>query len=160
MKQLKTLLIVLLLGVLCVGAITTTTSDKRITGLMNPVARLQFGQLSWATSAGHGEQTSTIYVNGTIYRMDVITSTVAGNADLTVDIGFTDGNGSAFGNELNQTGLAHSMAHYYDSQSSTNDDADFNPITHAGNITLAGDTNEDTGGTAQTLTVDVILFVR
>lgn len=160
MKQLKTVLIAILASALCIGAITTSTSDKRVTGLQNPVARIQTAQVDWVTSEGHAAQTADVYINGTIVRMDVVISTVTGNADLTVSITCTDENAADFGNELDHAALAHSATYYYDSASSADDDANFNPVTHNGTITVSMDPNEDTGGTAQTLAVDVIFYVR
>ena len=141
------------------GTIATSSSDERIKG-QSPVARIQTATLSWATGAGFAAQTSTVFVSGTIYRMDVVISTVTGNADLVASITCADDNGGVFGNELDHASLAHSATHYYDSQSSKNDDGNFNPVAHHGDITVTVDPNEDTGGTAQTLTVTVIFYVR
>ena len=142
------------------GALATASSDERAKGQSAPVARIQTASLSWATGAAHAVQTSTVFVSGTIVRMDVVISTVTGNADLVASITCADDNGGVFGNELDHASLAHSSTHYYDSQSSKNDDGNFNPVAHYGDITVTVDPNEDTGGTAQTLTVTVIFYVR
>ncbi len=138
--------------------IATSPADERVSGLMNPVARLQFGQAQWLTSGGHAALTRTIKVSGTIYRMDVIITSVTDNP--TVAITFTDANGIDFDNELDQAALADGSNHYFDSQSSANDDADFNPITHHGDIIVSIDPSADPGGSGQILNVDVILYVR
>jgi hypothetical protein len=139
-------------------AIATETSDKRVTGLQNPVARLQFEQASWVTGAGHAAVSKTIFVSGTIYRMDVIISSVTANP--TVALTFTDDNSVSLA-ELNQVALADGTNHTFDSVSHKGTaDADFNPVTHHGDLSVSIDPSADPGGAAQTLTVDVILYVR
>ncbi len=138
--------------------IATSPADERVSGIMNPVARLQFGQAQWLTGAGHAALTRTIKVSGTIYRMDVIITSVTDNP--TVNITAADDNGIAFGTELDHSGLADGTNHYFDSESSTDGDGDFNPVTHHGDITLTIDPSADPGGAAQILNVDVLLYVR
>ena len=142
------------------GTLVTASSDERAKGQSAPVARIQTATLSWATGAGFAAQTSTVFVSGTIYRMDVVISTVTGNADLVAAITCADDNGCVVGNELDHAAQAHSATHYYDSQSSKDDDGNFNAVAHHGNITVTVTPNEDAGGTAQTLSVTVIFFVR
>lgn len=141
------------------GTIATSPSDERVKGIQGPVARLQFGQLTWVTGEGHAAKTKDLFVNGKIVRMDVIIPAVTGNADLDVDITVTDENGSALGSELDHSGLGHGASYYYDSESSTASDGDFNPVYHNGTLTVSIDPNEDAGGSTQTLKVDVILYV-
>jgi len=141
------------------GTIATSSSDERVKGLQGPVARLQFPQVTFVTGAGHAAKTADLEVNGKIVRMDVIIAAVTGNSNLTTDVAITDENGSALGNELDHTTLAHGTSTYYDSESSTDGDADFNAVYHNGTLTVSVDPNEDTGGTLQTLAVDVILYV-
>lgn len=140
------------------GTIVTTTSEQRASGLQAPVARIQTVQRTWATGAGHAALTRTVFVSGTIYRMDVVISSVTDNP--TVAITCADDNGGVFGNELDHAALADGSSHYFDSQSSKDDDADFNPVTHHGDIVVTIDPSADAGGSGQTLAVDVIFFVR
>ena len=140
-------------------AIVTSSSDERSKGRQGPVARLQFPQVTFVTSEGHAAKTVDLSVNGKIVRMDVIIPAVTGNGDLTAALLVTDENGSDLGNELDHAGLAHNASYYYDSESSTDGDADFNAVYHNGILTLSVDPNEDVGGTLQTLKVDVILYV-
>ena len=141
------------------GTIATSSSDQRVTG-QHKVARIQTDQVTWITGAGHAAQSETVFISGTIYRMDVVIPAVTGNADLTVAITCADDNGCVFGNELDHAAQAHGVTNYFDSESSTDGDGNFNPVTHHGNIVVTMDPNEDTGGTAQTLAVDVIFYVR
>ena len=140
------------------GTIATTSEDRRVTGLQNPGARIQTVQKTWATGAGHAAQTDTVFISGTIYRMDVVISSVTANP--TVAITCADDNGCVFGNELDHAALADGSTHYFDSQSSKDDDADFNPVTHHGDIVVTMDPSADAGGAAQSLAVDVIFYVR
>ena len=138
------------------GTIATSSEDRRVSGRQNPVARIQTVQKTWATSAGHAAQTDTVFISGTIYRMDVVILAVTANP--TVAITCADDNGGVFGNELDHAALADGSTHYFDSQSSKDDDADFNPVTHHGDIVVTIDPSADAGG--GTLAVDVIFYVR
>ena len=142
------------------GTISTSQSEQRVMGPRRPVARIQAAQLSFVTGGGTTADTATVFVNGTIHRMDVVLSAVTGNADLTASVTCSDDNGCVFGNELDHANLADASTHYFDSESSKDDDADFNPVTHFGDITISVEPDEDVGGTTQTLNVDVIFYVR
>lgn len=138
-------------------AISTSPSDERVKGRQGPVARLQFNQMTWSGNSDHAAQTEDLYVNGTIVRMDIIINSVTGNPTTTFT--FADENSVAFGDELNQATLTDGTNHYFDSRSSKNDDADFNPVTHCGTITVTADPSA-AAGVGQTLTVDVILYLE
>lgn len=126
-------------------------SEKR------PVARIQFTRMSWATGAGHAAQTATVYVNGIIERVDIIISSVTDNP--TVNISWADLNSVVLLPAMNT--LADGTKHIkYGLSNKATQDADFNPVPHCGNITVTADPSADAGGSAQTLTVDVILYVR
>ena len=142
------------------GTISTSQEDKRVTGRSNPVARIQAAQLSFVTGGGVTADTATVFISGTIVRMDVVLSAVTGNADLTASVTCSDDNGCVFGNELDHANLADASTHYFDSQSSADDDGNFNPVTHHGDITVSVAPDEDVGGTLQKLLVDVLFFVR
>ena len=140
------------------GTLATASSDERAKGQSAPVARIQTVAATWATGAGNAAQTKTVFVSGTIYRHDVVISAVTANP--TVAIACADDNGCVFGNELDHAALADGSSHYFDSQSSTDDDADFNPVTHHGNITVTITPSADAGGSGQTLSVTVLFFTR
>ena len=135
-----------------------TMSDKRDQGRQYPVGRLEFVQQSWDTGDGHAAKTASLNINGTVYRMDVIISSVTANP--TVSITFTNANSIVYGNELDQAALTDGTSHYFDTESSKDDDADFNPVCMNDYVTVSIDPSVDPGGSDQTLTVDVILYVR
>ena len=122
-----------------------------------PIARIHFTQMSWATGDGHAAQTATAYVNGIIERIDIIISSVTGNP--TVNVSWADLNSVVLLPAMSS--LADGTKHIkYGLSNKGTQDADFNPVPHCGNITVTADPSADPGGTGQTLTVDVILYVR
>ncbi len=142
----------LLLAVLTMGA----SYDHREIQ-QSPVARVQFTRLSWVTGAGHAAQTATAAVNGTITRIDLVASAVTGNP--TLNVSYADDNGVVLLPAMNS--LADGTKHFKNALvNSISASADFNPVMHAGNITVTVDPSADAGGSAQTLTVDVILYIR
>jgi hypothetical protein len=132
-------------------------SDQRHLGPSKPVATYQITQQSWATGAGHAAKTTDLAnLNGMLERIDIIISSVTDNP--TVDVTLTDSNSCTL---VSLTGLADGTKHVklaYSNKSSP--DADFNPIPINDTVTVSIDPSADAGGTAQTLTVDVILYVR
>lgn len=132
------------------------TRDKRYEG--ESVARYEFAQLSWATGAGHAAKTATLgNVVGMIERVDIIISSVTGNP--TVNISFVDQNSVVVLPAMNTLadGTKHMKLAY---SNKGTQDADFNAVPHAGLLTVSADPSADAGGEGQTLTVDVILYVR
>ncbi len=136
------------------------TYDRRPTNANNQVARLQFAQQSWATGEGHAAANDTIqYVNGTIYRIDVIISSVTDNPTVTLTL--RDHNGIILVPDALFSTIADGTNHYFLAESNLGTpDADFNPVPHSGNVIATFDPSADPGGAAQTLTVDLILYIR
>lgn len=122
-----------------------------------PVARVECTRVSWATGDGHAAKTTTATVNGIIYRIDVIASEVTANPTLNVT--FADQNGTVC--IAAQNALPDGTANFRNALvNSILVSADFNPVAVAGTITVTVDPSADPGGVAQTLTVDVIFYVR
>ena len=134
--------------------------DQRALSTGSPVARLAAAQQSWATGAGHAAASDTIqFVNGTIYRIDAIISSVTDNP--TVAVTFRDQNSVVIIPDALCAALADGTNHIFLAESNKGTpDADFNPLPHSGNVTVSVDPSADPGGAGQTLTVDVILYVR
>lgn len=138
------------------AAVTSDLRDIR----RYTVARYEFDAVDWITDEGHTAQTSTIQnVCGTVYRIDVIISSVTANP--TVAITWADQNSVVLVPNALCAALADGTRHYFLAESNKGtQDADFNPFPHNGNITLTIDPSADPGGSAQTLTVQPILYVR
>ena len=134
--------------------------DRRPNFSRNPVARLAFSQFDWVTGEGHAAENETFqYVNGTIYRVDVIISSVTGNPTVTMTL--RDQNGIILIPDALFATLADGTSHYFLAESNlVTQDADFNPVPHNGNVILTVDPSADASGEAQTLTVDFIMYVR
>jgi hypothetical protein len=118
-----------------------------------------FTQLSWATGAGHAAQTATMFgVTGKCTRMDVVASSVTGNPTLNVTVTDTDNSGSC----IAVTNLADGTHHVLLAESHKNSqDANFNPVAFRSNdLTLSVDPSADAGGSGETLTVDVTLYLE
>lgn len=121
-----------------------------------PIARIEFAQASWATGAGHTAQTDSKIVNGTIKRVDVLISSVTDNP--TVNVTITDQNSVEV---ISLSTLADGTKHMKLAEShKATQDADFNPVPVNGTLTVSIDPSADPGGTSQTLTVDVILYME
>jgi len=117
-----------------------------------------FKQLSWATGAGHAAQTDTIGdITGKLLRANVTISEVTGNP--TSDVTLVDARGATL---ATFSTLADGTAHVLLAEShKATQDADFNPIPCvAETLTLSVDPSADAGGTGQTLTVDVDLYLE
>lgn len=122
-----------------------------------PVARVECTQVSWATGAGHAAKTTTAALNGIVYRIDILISSVTDNP--TVDVSFADQNSvvpvAAF------SSLADGTNHFENALvNSITTSADFDPVAVAGDVTVTVDPSADPGGSSQTLTVDIIFYVR
>lgn len=122
------------------------------------IQKRSFKQLTWATGAGHAAETDTIgKITGKLVRVNVTISEVTGNP--TSNISITDARGvvlAAFNT------LADGTAHIKLAEShKATQDADFNPFPCvAETLTLSVDPSADAGGTNQTLTVDVDLYLE
>jgi len=95
-------------------------------------------------------------IEGTIERVDIIISSVTGNP--TTDITITDENDSV---PISFSTLADGTNYVKFGLSKGATDCDFNatPVNNS-TLTLSATPSADAGGTAQTLTVDVILYLR
>lgn len=123
-----------------------------------PVARVECTQVSWDTGDGHTAQTTTAAINGVIYRIDIIVGNITGN-NPTINVSFADDNGVVCLPAMN--GLALNSKNFKNALvNSIAASADFDPVAVAGTITVTVDPSADPGGTAQTLTVDVIFYIR
>lgn len=150
----KNIIIISLLCLFLMGA----SEDLRYYSGSTPVARYEFTTLTWVTGDGHDAQTASLNINGTILRQDIIISSVTANPTVTISV--TNQN-SVVLTELGHTAIADGTKHTFDSISSkSSPDADFNPVTTNDVITISVDPSADAGGTAQTLTVTVIFYVR
>lgn len=118
-----------------------------------------FARQSWATGDGHGAKTATLpRVTGKCTRVDVVISSVTGNP--TVGVTITDTTNS--GTYITLAALADGTHHVKlaDSHKGT-PDADFNAVAFCNNaLTVSIDPSADAGGAAQTLTVDVVLYLE
>ncbi len=122
-----------------------------------PVNRHEFPRVSWATGAGHAARTTTATVNGTVLRIDIIISEVTANP--TVNVSYADHNSVVCLPAMNA--LADATKHFKNAMvNSISASADFNPVAVCGDITITIDPSADPGGTAQTLTVDVVMYTR
>lgn len=146
----KAILLIILVLTLMVCA---TTLEQRQFGDTFPVARYEFAQQSWATGAGHASAAPTLAnVNGYIERIDVLVSSVT--ADPNVDVTLTDHNTCQLASFTNlDDGTKHVKL-------ATSDATDFDALPVCGTLTATIDPSADAGGTGQTLTVDVILYLR
>jgi hypothetical protein len=147
------LLVVMFVGLLlALGASDEGRMDPR-----QPVARIECARVSWATGAGHAAQTTTARINGIVYRIDIILSAVTANP--TVNVSYADQNAVVCLPAMNT--LADGTAHFKNALvNSISTSADFNPVAINGTITVTIDPSADAGGSAQTLTADVIFYVR
>ena len=123
------------------------------------ITRVQFARLDWITGEGSTAQTASIaHVRGKCTRVDIVISAVTGNP--TVDVSFTDANGVAILPAFNA--LADGTHHVKLAEShKAVPDADFNPVPFCDDtLTVSVDPSADPGGAAQTLNVDVYLFLE
>lgn len=124
--------------------------------------KVAFTQLDWITGEGHAAQTETLTkLYGTIVRIDVIISSVTDNPTVAITITDTD-NGGTIASWTGGSVLADGTHHIMLARSNkATQDANFNEVPLCGdNLTLSADPSADAGGAAQTLTVDVVLYLE
>jgi hypothetical protein len=117
-------------------------------------------QLTWLTGEGHAAKTTTIPdVTGKLVRIDVVISNVTATPTTDIAIKQTDTNGPQL---LALSTLAKATHHVKLAEShKATQDADFNPIPLCNtDLFLSVDPSADPGGTAQVLTVDVVLYLE
>lgn len=123
------------------------------------ITRRDFARLDWVTGEGHAAQTATIsHVRGKCTRIDMIASSVTGNP--TFSVAFQDGDGNAILPTF--SALADGTHHVKLAESNKAvQDADFNPMPFCDDdLTISVDPSADPGGSNQTLTIDVRLFLQ
>jgi len=123
----------------------------------------KFAELDWITGEGSAAQTADIErITGNLRKIEVKIPTVTGNSNLTVTVVISDISDTDFVTTLETfAGLAHGTLHIYHSRSKEYDaDKDIDE-THfdLNNLRITVTPNEDTGGTLQTLTVAVKLYL-
>jgi len=117
---------------------------------------------TWATGAGHAAQSEVAYnLTGLLTRIDVIIPTVTGNT-LAVAVTFRDQNSCIVVPDALCATLADGQNNIFLSSSNlATQTANFNPVQLIdSDITVSIDSDEDTGGTLQTLSVQVILYLE
>ena len=123
----------------------------------------KFTELDWITGEGYTAQTADIErVTGNLRKLEVKISAVTGNADLVATVVISDISDSDFVTTLMTfSSLAHSTLHIYHSRSKEyNADKDIDEIFFDLNdLRITVTPNEDVGGTLQTLTVNVKLYL-
>jgi len=123
----------------------------------------KFAELDWITGEGYTAQTADIEkVTGNLRKLEVKISAVTGNADLVATVVISDISDSDFVTTLMTfSSLAHSTLHIYHSRSKEyNADKDIDEIFFDLNdLRITVTPNEDVGGTLQTLTVNVKLYL-
>ena len=130
------------------------TNDNRVLGSGKPIAKIQFDQVSWLTGVGHAAKTTLKNnINMLVERVDVLISAVTANP--TVAITFANENSVTVIDGTNFAALADGTNHTLLSTKAT---ADFDAVPLNGNITCTVDPSADAGGSAQTLTVDIIFY--
>jgi hypothetical protein len=121
------------------------------------VGRMDFADQTWATDAGHAAKTASLAnVNGICTRIDVVVSSVTANP--TVNVVITDADSNTM---FTFNGLADGTHHIKLARSNKGtQDADFNEVPFCEDtLTVSIDPSADAGGTLQTLTVSVRLFL-
>jgi hypothetical protein len=115
---------------------------------------------TWVTSGGHAAATHKWnHCDGLIVGFHAIISGVTGNP--TVTITFRDQNSVPVIPDAVGNALADGTIHVkYALSNKNSQDADFNPSPVQGPITISIDPSADPGGSAQTLTVTVRLFIQ
>lgn len=116
---------------------------------------------TWDTGEGHAAKSGVTNpdVRGTIVGLTVIISSVTGNP--TCAITFRDADGCIIIPDAAFTTLADGTNHifFFMSEQGTQD-ATENPVPVVGPITVNIDPTADAGGSGETLTVKVRIFVR
>lgn len=127
------------------------------------IYRRNFAVLDWVTSEGHAAQTADLTkVSGTIKAIRVAISSVTANPTVNVTLTDITESGLAAATLATLTGLADGTLHLKLAEShKATQDADFNPIPCLDNdLRISVDPSADPGGSAQTLTVTVTLYIE
>lgn len=121
------------------------------------IEKKTFASLTWATGAGHAAQTTELNdIEGIIERIDLIISSVTGNP--TTNFTITDENSCV---PISFSSLADGTYHVKYGLSKGATDSDFNPTpVNNSTLTLSADPSADAGGSGETLTITVILYLR
>ena len=115
---------------------------------------------TWDTSEGHAEKTGiTGEVFGTIVGLTVIVSGVTGNP--TIKLTFRDADDCIIIPDAAFATLADDTSHifFFLSEQGTQN-ATENPVAVVGKLTVTIDPTADAGGSDETLTVKVRIFIR
>ena len=120
-------------------------------------------ELDWVTGEGNTAQTTDIKrVTGNLRKVEIKISAVTGNEDLTATVVISDISDTDFVTTLETfSALAHGTLHIDHSRSKEYDaDKDIDEIFFDLNdLRITVTPNEDVGGTLQTLTVNVKLYL-
>ena len=120
-----------------------------------------FAELDWVTGEGHAAQTADIFrVTGNLRKIEVKISSVTGNP--TSDVTLSDISDTDFVTELIALStLADGTLHIYHSRSKEYDaDKDIDEtFFNLNDLRISVDPSADAGGSAQTLTVKVKLYL-
>lgn len=115
---------------------------------------------TWATGDGHAKKSqTTTEANGTIVGLTIPISEVTDNP--TVAVTFRDADGCVIIPDAAFAALADGTNHifFFLSEKGT-PDATENPVAIRGPLTVSIDPSADPGGSDQTLTVTVRIFIR
>ncbi|MHC4622260.1 MAG: hypothetical protein ACYTEQ_31385 [Planctomycetota bacterium] len=127
------------------------------------IYRRIFADLDWVTSEGHAAQTTDLKkVSGVIKAVRIAISSVTANPTVSVTLTDITESGLAAATLATFSGLADGTLHVKFSESHKNSqDADFNPIPcYENDLRISVDPSADPGGSGQTLTVTVTLYVE
>jgi len=120
-------------------------------------------ELDWVTGEGNTAQTTDIKrVTGNLRKVEIKISAVTGNEDLTATVVISDISDTDFVTTLETfSALAHSTLHIFNSRSKEYDaDKEIDETYFDLNdLRITVTPNEDVGGTLQTLTVNVRLYL-
>jgi hypothetical protein len=115
---------------------------------------------TWATNAGHAAQTDTLArLTGKLVEVDIAISSVTGDPDVTVTIKKKDTNGAT----VFSSGAKNDGTNYVFSSESNQavQDAAFDPVwLFDEDLYVSIDPDGDAGGTAQTLSVTVTVYLE
>ena len=123
----------------------------------------KFTELDWITGEGYTAQTADIErVTGNLRKLEVKISAVTGNANLTATVVISDISDTDFVTTLETfSALAHGTLHIFNSRSKEYDaDKEIDEtFFNLNDLRITVTPNEDVGGTLQTLTVKVKLYL-
>lgn len=146
-------------GVFVSTAMAITLTGNRLQG--DKIIKVSMTAQTWATGAGNTAASEVAYnLNGTVVRFDVIISSVTANP--TVAVTFRDQNSCIVVPDALCATLADGTNHIMLARShKVTQDANFNPVPLCdSDITISIEPSADAGGTAQTLSVQVILYLE